>query len=136
MKFVPERDPLPRILAFCYLGVAVLAGGVFILWGRHLKRLVFCPLRSHLGIPCPTCGGTHAALALVRGDLVEAFRQNPLVVLTGIALIIWLFFAIAGSLVPGWRRQLELTPREVNMVRLLLIGSVLAVWIYEIIRLT
>jgi len=136
MKLVPERDPLPRLLAFCYLGVAALLGGALLLWGEHILHLVHCPLRQHLGLPCPTCGGTHAALALVRGDVIEAFRQNPLVVLAGAGMALWLLLATIGTLVPAWRRQLELSPGELNLVRVLLLATLVAVWIYEIIRLT
>ena len=40
-----------------------------------------CPLRSVTGIPCPLCGMTTAAQALVRGDLDGAVSANPFVLL-------------------------------------------------------
>ena len=39
-----------------------------------------CPIALVGRIPCPGCGLTRAALALVRGDLAEATRLNPLAV--------------------------------------------------------
>ncbi|MEU4563613.1 DUF2752 domain-containing protein [Actinoplanes sp. NPDC023936] len=38
-----------------------------------------CPLRTLTGIPCPACGLTTAAIAIVRGDLAGAFHANPLI---------------------------------------------------------
>ena len=38
-----------------------------------------CPLRSVTGVPCPLCGMTTAAQALVRGDVAGAVSANPFV---------------------------------------------------------
>ena len=54
MKLVPERDPLPRLLAFWYVGVAAVVAGALALWGGQLARWAFCPLRWNtiLSLPC------------------------------------------------------------------------------------
>lgn len=38
-----------------------------------------CPLRTMTGIPCPGCGLTTAAVALVRGQFDAAFHANPVI---------------------------------------------------------
>lgn len=46
-----------------------------------------CPSRWLTGVPCPACGLTTAAVALVRGDLAGALAANPLILgLAGLAL--------------------------------------------------
>lgn len=39
---------------------------------------IHCPIRAIMGIPCPTCGFTRAALALLRGDIVRSLRIHPM----------------------------------------------------------
>ena len=38
-----------------------------------------CVFRDVLGFPCPGCGMSRAFLALLRLDVVAAFRYNPLI---------------------------------------------------------
>jgi hypothetical protein len=59
-----------------------------------------CPARDLLGIPCATCGMTHAFVALAQGDLPGALHSSPL----GAALAAgaWLFALLdAARLVAG-----------------------------------
>ena len=37
-----------------------------------------CPVAELVGLPCPGCGLTRAALALAAGDLTSALRLHPL----------------------------------------------------------
>ena len=43
-------------------------------------EITVCPVALVGRVPCPGCGVTRAALALVRGDVHEATRMNPLAV--------------------------------------------------------
>ena len=47
-----------------------------------------CPFRTVTGLPCPTCGATHAVVALSRLDWGGAFAANPLVTIVALALIL------------------------------------------------
>jgi hypothetical protein len=39
---------------------------------------ITCPARGLLGLPCATCGMTHAFVALAHGDLPGALHASPL----------------------------------------------------------
>lgn len=47
-----------------------------------------CPFRSVTGLPCPTCGATHAVVALSRLNWGGALAANPLVTIGACALIL------------------------------------------------
>ena len=54
-----------------------------------------CPARGLLGIPCATCGMTHAFVALAHGDAAGAWSASPLgAVLAGGA---WLYALLDGA---------------------------------------
>ena len=71
-----------------WLSVALAGAALVVLWvaagHEELPRLI-CPFRHLTGIPCFTCGGTRALLALTRGDVQAAFLWNPLVAVSAIA---------------------------------------------------
>jgi hypothetical protein len=60
-----------------------------------------CPVKSALGIPCPGCGLTRAAVSLLRGEFEAAFGLHAFapVLLVGLAAL-----AVAG-LLPAARRE-------------------------------
>ncbi len=71
------------------------------LW--HGLVQVRCPLLVIFGVPCVTCGGTRALVALMTGNATAALAWNPLVALGGIVAIAWLPIAalmLAGVLQP------------------------------------
>ena len=65
------------------LGIALLAALV-VLFGFNPARhsfYPFCAFHRVTGWQCPGCGGLRAVHHLLHGDLVTAFRFNPVVVL-------------------------------------------------------
>lgn len=87
--------------AFLASAAVLTAVGLFVArWQpATLALLKPCPLLTLTGVPCPTCGTTHAALALSRGDLAAAFVANPLAA----SALLLLLPATAASL--AWRRR-------------------------------
>jgi hypothetical protein len=85
-----------------------------------------CPFRAITGIPCPTCGTTHAAVALLNGRLGAALAANPLS--TAAAVV----FLLGGVLAPVWA-TLKLPVPEVPAplpmwMRLAIAAVVLVSW--------
>jgi Protein of unknown function (DUF2752) len=63
-------------------GFGVLVAGAAAVWPAFTTRSgvgLPCPLRTVTGVPCPFCGLTTAAVALVRGETGAAYAANPLI---------------------------------------------------------
>ena len=108
------------MIALVALGAAVAATP----W--RAEGPVVCPFRAATGLPCPTCGLIRSAGHILRGELAEAWRTNPLdaAVMTVVAplfLILWIANA-AG----GWALRVEVSSRERMMlwvIAALVVGS-------------
>lgn len=127
MKTEPSGD---KSLGLYWGGVAI-ASAVAAPWAREAAALVpACVFHSLTGLPCPTCGGTHAALALSRLDFAGAFAANPLAAAAGI-----LFVAgggIAGAAALAGRPFSE--PRLGPRARWTAILALAINWIYLLAR--
>jgi hypothetical protein len=82
----------PRQRAFGQAEVFALIAALSFLVARFVPVLAFpstCPARGLLGIPCATCGMTHAFVALAHGDVAAALQASPLGAL--LAAVAWGF---------------------------------------------
>jgi Protein of unknown function (DUF2752) len=95
-------------------------------------HLPACPFRSLTGIPCPTCGTTHAAVALLHADLPGALAANPL-----LACALLVFFA-GGALAPLWtlaRAPIPTLPSPLpRWLRAAIVAALLANWAWVVIQ--
>ena len=83
------------------LGIAVKVAAVP---GYHLPE---CVLRAATGVPCPGCGITRLATAVLQGHITTVLRADPagmafLVIVAGLAVTQVL--ALSSVTVPGFRR--------------------------------
>ncbi|MFD0519428.1 DUF2752 domain-containing protein [Paractinoplanes durhamensis] len=87
MSFLRTFSVPERVGAFGLLvGVGAAVWPVFT---DHTGASLPCPLRTLTGVPCPACGLTTAAVALVRGEFGAAFGANPLIfVLAALAVAV------------------------------------------------
>ncbi len=70
-----------RFRLLLVLGIAA-GGGVLVAFPpAQYAFYPGCPFHAWTGLLCPGCGGTRALAALLRGQWVEAWRWNELVVL-------------------------------------------------------
>lgn len=72
-------------------GLAVLLLLVAAAFATALLGGVGCPVKSLIGIPCPGCGMSRAAVALLRLAPAAAFRYHPMVFLLPPVVLLVLF---------------------------------------------
>lgn len=77
-----------RQLAMLWSAAAVSAVILRPLWVAIAPLLGSCTFRNLAGIPCPSCGTTRTALALLDFDIGSALAVNPLGTLVAVAFII------------------------------------------------
>lgn len=91
-----------------------------------------CLFKTLTGYPCPGCGGTRAAYALLHGDLLRALLINPLSCL----LIIFYMAMLVWALRDGYKKDNSLYRFLTKQwdIRLLvtIIATILIVWICNI----
>jgi hypothetical protein len=132
MRLTPEKSSLPRLLVFPF-GLLGLFGLVLARFHSDLVyRLAHCTLRDITGLPCPTCGGTRAALALAQGNFSSAFGANPLVAVGLVILGVWVLVGLLATTMPRLRRTIEFTPREKRTARILAVLIIVSAWIWQI----
>jgi hypothetical protein len=94
-----------------------------------------CPFRALTGVPCPTCGGTHALVAMSHLRFAEGFARNPLVAAGWVGAALFVPYAAAVCLLRSRRfRVADVTDRERRSIALLVLGLLLANWAYVIVR--
>jgi len=74
-RYLPTMRGSLFIGAYCALSLAACY-----LTQRAGLAMSICPLKTLSGIPCPSCGATRAALALLEGNFCAALVFNPLAV--------------------------------------------------------
>ena len=127
-----ERSPFPRLLAFPLLALAAMFATLARVDADLLRRSARCALCDGVGLPCPTCNGTQAAIDLAWGRPAAALAANPL--LAALALLggLWCAYAIVATFVPRWRRSLRLEPGAARAARWAAVALVAVNWAYEV----
>jgi hypothetical protein len=93
---------------------------------------VICTFHAITGLPCPTCGGTRALLALLDGQVFQAVAWNPMVALTVVAFPVYAAYGAWVTALNRRRVRLSLTSRERTLARAAAGVLILASWIFLI----
>lgn len=117
-----------RELALLWCAAALGTLALTPLWPSLTSLLRPCAFRALTGLPCPTCGTTRAALAVLDADLAAAWAVNPLATVAVVA------FLAGGLVAPAWvwagGPLPRLGPRAWRLVVLALLLAALANWGY------
>jgi hypothetical protein len=115
----------------------VLVAGAAVAWPTFTGVTgvgVPCPLRTITGIPCPACGLTTAAVALVRGDFTAAFDASPVIYgLAALAVAVGPLVALRAAGVLQSPRPFS--PERRRRTGLLCSLLALASWLFQLHRL-
>ena len=116
-------------------GVLTVTGMIAALWLGLALPTPLCPLHALAGIPCPTCGSTRAASALVHGDLAAALAWNPIMTLVMIGAALYVLYAAVVVIRNLPRlRWTTMTQSEFRWIRISVILLLAANWGYLIWR--
>lgn len=109
---------------------ALLAGAAVLPLDAAPLSLFACPLRAATGLPCLTCGCTHAFHYVVRLQLSEAFASSPLgavLALVCFAHAFWTLLRLCGL---PWAPHFSFTPRA----RWAALAALVANWAFLAVR--
>lgn len=109
MKFINRYR---EFLLLFFIGILVY---LWVVLSDDIPFSIVCPFKAVTGLPCPGCGGTRAAQALLQGDLLLALYINPLsclLVLFYIVLLVWSIYdgycarnSLFLSLAKPWKKS-------------------------------
>lgn len=116
----------PNRAIIAALGVLVLAVALVALreQGANAGWMPGCTFHRLTGLHCPGCGMTRATVAAARGDLVTAFRFNPV----GMVVFPLALFGL-GLEVFGWMRGKRLGWHPGPRLAWLLVWVIAGFWI-------
>ena len=87
-KFSNKNIKLRNILILALLGLSII-----FLFIKRFGKITgsICLIRGLTGIPCPSCGMSRAIIAVINGDIINAFKFHPLFWLPFILLVLIVF---------------------------------------------
>jgi len=94
-----------------------------------------CVFRALTGIPCPTCGATHAVVYLSHGEVSAAFMMNPLTAVCLIVAFLVFFYSLATLSFNLPKINIMLSSKECTILRVGVIILILIQWAYVITAL-
>ena len=115
------------LAAFSWLTLAVAGVYLFLFEPGKSGFFPVCPFRVVTGFACPGCGSTRAMHALVHGDVVSAFKFNPLLVLS-LPFLLYAFVRFTNDAILG--RQLKGHRLDAKYIWTIF-GVVLFFWIFR-----
>lgn len=130
-----KRTPGEIEFGIIYGGMALVALFVVRFFPVMTTLAPSCVFKGLTGIPCPTCGGTRAAVHLAHGGVLASLGMNPLAAIVLIFGILYFFYSALTFLFDIQRINLVITGHEKNAARLMLIATAAINWAYLVFTL-
>ena len=139
-KIFVEATRRQRIRAGIVLAVL---GALFVIFGLMAGGVIDpevwldpCGFKQRYGLPCPTCGMTHSALAFARGKVFEAFYIQPAAAFMCCFVIITFFLALLTAVFGIYLRDLDSLFSQIRPKHLLLalVIVIAAAWMVTLSR--
>ncbi|HTP28552.1 MAG TPA: DUF2752 domain-containing protein [Anaeromyxobacteraceae bacterium] len=111
--------------AFAAIGVLSFLAARFM---PLLQLHYVCPFKALTGLPCATCGMTHAFVYLAHGKLAAAARASPLGAL--LAAGFWLFAIVDGVRLAAGLSLPSLRPQVARALAWGCVAAFLANWAF------
>ena len=86
------------------LGIACVLGYAWIWYNlNHLtivnsSEIGFCILKRTTTFPCPSCGSTRSVISLIKGDIIQSLKWNPIGIIIVLFLVICPLWILTDSI--------------------------------------
>jgi len=126
------RDGVDHELIWGTVGLALVAAAMLLPVDKVLNAMGYrCPFRTLIGLPCPSCYGTRAWMAMSHLRFADGFALNPLAALACCAAALFAPYGLTSSLTNANRLRVAELGRPVRLaVGVLLVLVVLTNWLY------
>lgn len=122
-------------------GMVLVAGFLYLTWVSEYYPLPPCAFYQHIGFYCPMCGSTRAVYALLDGNIMASFMEQPIIlymiVVDGCYLagqsILFLIFRFSGFQIEGNRGMM--LARYVCQFHILYVYIGIGILIYHFIQM-
>ena len=122
--FARSGPPSVHAVGTAAVGASLLCAAALLPLDAPPLSLLFCPFRAATGLPCLTCGASHAFHALVRGQVALALAANPLAALLALACALHAVLTLLRLCgLPFAPTAPALPPRALRLGALLLVSS-------------
>lgn len=118
-----------------YINAAIIGLGMLLIYGMlnpaDYTYFPKCPFYSITGYQCPGCGSQRAIHHILNGELVSAFRQQPLIFIFTPYIILYYYFELSNNWAP---KRLKYRKRLFGQKAILsILVFILMFWAYRII---
>jgi len=114
-------------LVLVWLTIGVAATYLFIFEPGKSGFFPVCPFRALTGLTCPGCGSTRGLHALVHGDLIAAFKFNPLLVIS-LPFLLYALLRYTNAVMHG--RPIKHNELDAKYIWILFV-VVLSFWVFR-----